>query len=202
MPSPTLWSVVLPGLIALQRATRFQRGSEFSKQKSTNINMSEQTEMDTTPGIFSWNELMTRDADSSAKFYTALFGWTREDMDMGGFTYSMFRRASGGRDDCAASRGRIHAHDVDGLRDGREPRSVGGKGRRTGCGSPQGDHCYSDGALCHHSRSPRRRHWTLAVCDLTAVAGKWVRPAEKLVEAFDRAPAGFPDAERRQTDPE
>jgi predicted enzyme related to lactoylglutathione lyase len=51
--------------------------------------------MDTTPGIFSWNELMTRDADASANFYTALFGWTREDMDMGGFTYTMLK--SGGR---------------------------------------------------------------------------------------------------------
>jgi predicted enzyme related to lactoylglutathione lyase len=59
--------------------------------------MSEQTssEMDTTPGIFSWNELMTRDADASAKFYAELFGWTREDMDMGGITYGMFK--TGGR---------------------------------------------------------------------------------------------------------
>jgi uncharacterized protein len=59
--------------------------------------MSEQTsnEMDTTPGIFSWNELMTRDAEASAEFYTALFGWTREDLDMGGLTYSMFK--AGGR---------------------------------------------------------------------------------------------------------
>jgi len=59
--------------------------------------MSEQTqnEMDKTPGIFSWNELMTRDSDASSKFYTALFGWTSEDMDMGGFTYTMFK--TGGR---------------------------------------------------------------------------------------------------------
>ena len=59
--------------------------------------MSEQTsnEMDMTPGIVSWNELMTRDADASAKFYKALFGWIREDQDMGGFTYSMFK--TGGR---------------------------------------------------------------------------------------------------------
>jgi uncharacterized protein len=59
--------------------------------------MSEQSsnKMDTTRGIFSWNELMTRDADASAKFYAALFGWTREDMDMEGRTYSMFK--SGGR---------------------------------------------------------------------------------------------------------
>jgi len=30
------------------------------------------------------------------------------------------------------------------------------------------------------------------------VPGKWKRPPDKLVEAFDRALAGFPDAERRQ----
>jgi uncharacterized protein len=55
--------------------------------------MSEQTsnEMDTTPGIFSWNELMTRDAGASSDFYSALFGWKREEMDMGGNTYHMFK---------------------------------------------------------------------------------------------------------------
>jgi uncharacterized protein len=54
--------------------------------------MGEQTpsEMDMTPGIFSWNELMTRDADVSSKFYSALFGWTREDAEMEGVTYSTF----------------------------------------------------------------------------------------------------------------
>ena len=34
---------------------------------------------------------MTRDAEASAKFYAALFGWTREDKDMGGSTYAMFK---------------------------------------------------------------------------------------------------------------
>ena len=55
--------------------------------------MSEETsnEMDTTPGIVSWNELMTRDAAASAKFYTALFGWTREDLDTGAAGYSVFK---------------------------------------------------------------------------------------------------------------
>ena len=55
--------------------------------------MSEETsnEMDTTPGIVSWNELMTRDAAASTKFYTALFGWTREDLDTGAAGYSLFK---------------------------------------------------------------------------------------------------------------
>jgi len=30
------------------------------------------------------------------------------------------------------------------------------------------------------------------------VPGKWKKPPDKLVETFDRALAGFPDAERRQ----
>jgi predicted enzyme related to lactoylglutathione lyase len=55
-------------------------------------------EMDKSPGIFSWNELMTRDGAASAKFYTALFGWSREEMDMQGLTYSMFK--SGDRAVC------------------------------------------------------------------------------------------------------
>jgi predicted enzyme related to lactoylglutathione lyase len=55
-------------------------------------------EIDKSPGIFSWNELMTRDAAASAKFYTALFGWSREEMDMQGLTYSMFK--SGDRAVC------------------------------------------------------------------------------------------------------
>ena len=46
--------------------------------------------MDMTPGIFSWNELMTRDTDVSGEFYSALFGWTREDTDMEGALYATF----------------------------------------------------------------------------------------------------------------
>ena len=41
--------------------------------------------------MVSWNELMTRDAGASSTFYTALFGWAREEMDMGGRTYHMFK---------------------------------------------------------------------------------------------------------------
>jgi uncharacterized protein len=56
-------------------------------------------QMDKSPGIFSWNELMTRDAAASARFYTTLFGWSREEIDMQGVTYNMFKsgdRAVGG----------------------------------------------------------------------------------------------------------
>lgn len=52
----------------------------------------EQPKEDTTPGIFSWNELMSPDAEGSAKFYESMFGWTREKMPMpGGFDYHFFR---------------------------------------------------------------------------------------------------------------
>ncbi len=36
----------------------------------------------TTPGAFSWSELMTKDPQAAAGFYAALFGWTIEVMDM------------------------------------------------------------------------------------------------------------------------
>lgn len=36
----------------------------------------------TTPGAFSWNELMTRDPAGATDFYGALFGWTFQSMDM------------------------------------------------------------------------------------------------------------------------
>jgi uncharacterized protein len=53
--------------------------------------MSEQNEMDKTPGKISWKELMTRDAEVSAGFYRGLFGWVREEVDLGGSTYTFFK---------------------------------------------------------------------------------------------------------------
>jgi len=52
-------------------------------------------EPDKTPGLISWNELVTQDANGSTAFYTQLFGWKVETMDMGeGATYSMFNADS------------------------------------------------------------------------------------------------------------
>ena len=53
--------------------------------------MSEQNEMDKTPGKISWKELMTRDAEVSAAFYRDLFGWVREEVVLGGSTYTFFK---------------------------------------------------------------------------------------------------------------
>ena len=39
------------------------------------------------PGLLSWNELHTPDLEGATSFYKDLFGWTTEDMDMGGMTY-------------------------------------------------------------------------------------------------------------------
>lgn len=51
-----------------------------------------------TAQVFVWNELMTRDAGKARAFYTSLFGWTTETMEMpagegceGGGTYTMFK---------------------------------------------------------------------------------------------------------------
>src|SRR6266516_4823096 len=43
-------------------------------------------------GIVSWNELVSRDPDASKKFYSQLFGWTAETMNMGpGSEYTMLK---------------------------------------------------------------------------------------------------------------
>lgn len=47
---------------------------------------------DMTPGIVSWNELVSRDPEASKKFYSQLFGWTAETMQMGpGAEYTMMK---------------------------------------------------------------------------------------------------------------
>ena len=48
---------------------------------------------DGRPGTVSWNELLTTDAKKADDFYTSLFGWDREHMDMGPMgTYTMFKQ--------------------------------------------------------------------------------------------------------------
>ena len=41
-------------------------------------------------GVFVWDELMTTDVESAKRFYAELFGWTTDEMDMGGDTYTLF----------------------------------------------------------------------------------------------------------------
>jgi predicted enzyme related to lactoylglutathione lyase len=42
------------------------------------------------PDTYSWNELMSRDVDNAKSFYSAVFGWTYDEMDMGEMgTYSV-----------------------------------------------------------------------------------------------------------------
>jgi len=48
------------------------------------------------PGAMCWNELMTPDTDGAGKFYTNLFGWGTETMNMGGMgNYTMWTRGEG-----------------------------------------------------------------------------------------------------------
>jgi uncharacterized protein len=42
------------------------------------------------PGTLCWNELATRDTAAAAAFYAAVFGWGRNDSDMGEFMYTEF----------------------------------------------------------------------------------------------------------------
>jgi uncharacterized protein len=46
------------------------------------------------PATFCWDELLTSDPDAAAKFYSHVFGWTAEQMDMPGFgRYTLLKRA-------------------------------------------------------------------------------------------------------------
>jgi len=46
----------------------------------------------TTQGVFSWNELLTKDVEAARKFYTEVLGWTGEDMTMqDGSVYTVFK---------------------------------------------------------------------------------------------------------------
>jgi predicted enzyme related to lactoylglutathione lyase len=48
------------------------------------------------PGAMCWNELMTPDTDGAGKFYTNLFGWSTETLDMGEMgVYTMWTRGEG-----------------------------------------------------------------------------------------------------------
>jgi uncharacterized protein len=42
-------------------------------------------------GAFSWNELSTRDVPAAKAFYTEVFGWEPNELDMGGMTYTEWK---------------------------------------------------------------------------------------------------------------
>ncbi|MGA2036432.1 MAG: VOC family protein [Acidimicrobiales bacterium] len=48
-------------------------------------------ELANEPGAFVWNELQTRDVPAAKSFYTDVFGWQPNDMDMGGSTYTEWK---------------------------------------------------------------------------------------------------------------
>ena len=48
-------------------------------------------EAETIPGRLCWNQLMSKDPDSAAKYYEAVFGWTTTVQDMGDGKYWLFR---------------------------------------------------------------------------------------------------------------
>jgi predicted enzyme related to lactoylglutathione lyase len=41
-------------------------------------------------GTLCWNELLTKDTEQASSFYTELFGWSTQDMDMGHMIYTIF----------------------------------------------------------------------------------------------------------------
>ena len=48
------------------------------------------------PGALNWNELHTPDVDGAKAFYGAVFGWSPDDQDMGGMTYTVWQREGTG----------------------------------------------------------------------------------------------------------
>jgi predicted enzyme related to lactoylglutathione lyase len=48
------------------------------------------------PGAFFWNELLTKDVEGSKTFYTGMFDWTSDTMDMGPMQYTSFKRGDRG----------------------------------------------------------------------------------------------------------
>ena len=42
------------------------------------------------PGAMCWNELLTRDVERAAEFYTGLFGWGVRVQEFGGSSYTLF----------------------------------------------------------------------------------------------------------------
>ena len=53
--------------------------------------------MPVEPGRFCWHEMVSTDADKSKSFYTELFGWKIEDVDMGPMgSYSMIQHGESG----------------------------------------------------------------------------------------------------------
>ena len=53
-------------------------------------------EIGNEPNTYSWNELMTRDVDTALSFYTAVFGWTYDDQDMGTMIYHVIAGGESG----------------------------------------------------------------------------------------------------------
>ena len=50
-------------------------------------------------GVFVWDELVTSDVEAAKRFYGEVFGWTTEDMDMGGgHIYTLLKRDGGQAD--------------------------------------------------------------------------------------------------------
>jgi len=45
--------------------------------------------MNTPNGAFHWNELMTRDVAKAKAFYASVCGWTYQDMEVDGMTYTV-----------------------------------------------------------------------------------------------------------------
>ena len=68
--------------------------------------MAEATQAPPITGTFCWNELMTRDTSAAQTFYSQLFGWDTEKMDMGpSGTYTIWKKGEQGAGGMMAIKG-------------------------------------------------------------------------------------------------
>src|SRR5215203_3314572 len=64
-----------------------------------------------TTGRFTWHEMMSTDVSKSVKFYTELFGWRTETMDMGpAGNYTLFLAGDQGVGGCLQGQPGVPSH--------------------------------------------------------------------------------------------
>jgi hypothetical protein len=63
-------------------------GAFFMLFKAADTPSESPTSYPTKQGFFTWPELVTGNVDKAKAFYTGLFGWDYDEMDMGEFTYT------------------------------------------------------------------------------------------------------------------
>ena len=65
--------------------------------------MADATQAPPVPGTFCWNEILTSSVKGSCDFYSKLFGWTHETMDLPTGKYTIFKNGEQYAGGCMAT---------------------------------------------------------------------------------------------------